>query len=165
MVGCVGVSSRSARFCPSTACSSPRRPTATRYAGRLLPGSCVTPGWNLLVKRVHEENYGVYGARKAWLRLNRQGFARCAVERLMRNLGLYGAAGAAAGGLTALADPGCCSSRRPGRSPVWLARFDLASGKHPTLSAIASRRRLPGRSGQCSSQCPSWSAWRWLSWM
>jgi putative transposase len=41
---------------------------------------------------VHAENFGVYGARKVWLELNRQGaaVARCTVERLMRELGLSG---------------------------------------------------------------------------
>jgi len=45
------------------------------------------------IARVHAENYGVYGARKVWLALNREGIpvARCTVERLMRQLGLAGA--------------------------------------------------------------------------
>ncbi len=45
------------------------------------------------IVRVHEGNYGVYGARKVWLALNREGIsvARCTVERLMRELGLAGA--------------------------------------------------------------------------
>jgi transposase InsO family protein len=44
------------------------------------------------VRRVFEENYGVYGARKVWRQLNREGVtvARCTVERLMRQLGLAG---------------------------------------------------------------------------
>ncbi len=44
------------------------------------------------IRRVHEANYGVYGARKVWLALNREGIpvARCTVERLMRSLGLHG---------------------------------------------------------------------------
>jgi putative transposase len=42
---------------------------------------------------VHAANYGVYGARKVWLALNRKGtpVARCTVARLMRELGLAGA--------------------------------------------------------------------------
>jgi putative transposase len=42
--------------------------------------------------RVHAENYGVYGPRKVWLQLNREGIevARCTVERLMKDLGLQG---------------------------------------------------------------------------
>ena len=38
------------------------------------------------IARVHAANYGVYGARKVWLALNRAGtpVARCTVERLMR---------------------------------------------------------------------------------
>jgi putative transposase len=45
------------------------------------------------IARVHEQNYGVYGARKVWLALNREGIAvaRCTVERLMAELGLTGA--------------------------------------------------------------------------
>ncbi|MCG7582393.1 IS3 family transposase [Mycolicibacterium sp. OfavD-34-C] len=45
------------------------------------------------VNRVHGANYGVYGARKVWLALNREGIevARCTVERLMAELGLRGA--------------------------------------------------------------------------
>jgi putative transposase len=45
------------------------------------------------IARVHEQNYGVYGARKVWLALNREGItvARCTVERLMGTLGLAGA--------------------------------------------------------------------------
>ena len=37
----------------------------------------------------------VYGARKVWLELNRQGIvvARCTVERLMPGLGISGARG------------------------------------------------------------------------
>jgi putative transposase len=45
------------------------------------------------IERVHAANYGVYGARKVWLALNREGIAvaRCTVERLMGELGLAGA--------------------------------------------------------------------------
>jgi putative transposase len=45
------------------------------------------------IRRVHEANYGVYGARKVWRQLNREGIetARCTVERLMTAEGLAGA--------------------------------------------------------------------------
>ena len=45
-----------------------------------------------LVRRVWEANFGVYGARKIWRQLNREGVAvaRCTVERLMRQEGLKG---------------------------------------------------------------------------
>lgn len=44
------------------------------------------------IRRVHEENFGVYGARKVWRQLGREdvAVARCTVERLMRSLGLQG---------------------------------------------------------------------------
>jgi putative transposase len=45
------------------------------------------------IRRVHAANYSVYGARKVWLQLNREGIevARCTVERLMKAAGLVGA--------------------------------------------------------------------------
>ncbi|MBS2937061.1 IS3 family transposase [Nocardioides sp. J2M5] len=49
------------------------------------------------IAAVHASNYGVYGARKVWLTLNRERpedelpIARCTVERLMGDLGLAGA--------------------------------------------------------------------------
>ncbi len=44
------------------------------------------------IERVWKENFGVYGARKVWLQLRREGVAvaRCTVERLMRAMGLQG---------------------------------------------------------------------------
>jgi putative transposase len=44
------------------------------------------------IGRVHADNFGVYGARKVWRQLHREGIAvaRCTVERLMRELGLQG---------------------------------------------------------------------------
>jgi len=44
------------------------------------------------IQRVFDENFGVYGARKVWRQLIRDGEnpARCTVERLMRRMGLQG---------------------------------------------------------------------------
>lgn len=44
------------------------------------------------IRRVHEKTKGLYGARKVWLQLRREGIvaARCTVERLMRANGLEG---------------------------------------------------------------------------
>ena len=44
------------------------------------------------IERVHAGNFGVYGARKVFRQLKREGIdvARCTVERLMRELGLEG---------------------------------------------------------------------------
>jgi putative transposase len=48
---------------------------------------------DVLIRRIHTGNYGVYGARKVWRQLLREGhqIARCTVERRMRVLGLQGA--------------------------------------------------------------------------
>ena len=44
------------------------------------------------IQRVWEQNFRVYGARKIWKQLSREGMtvARCTVERLMRRLGIEG---------------------------------------------------------------------------
>jgi transposase InsO family protein len=44
------------------------------------------------IRRVYDDNFQVYGARKVWRQLGRDGIAvaRCSVERLMRSLGLQG---------------------------------------------------------------------------
>ena len=45
------------------------------------------------IGRIHEENFGVYGVRKVWHQLGREGIevARCTVARLMREMDLCGA--------------------------------------------------------------------------
>ncbi len=45
------------------------------------------------IRRVWEENFAVYGVRKVWRQLNREGVAvaRCTVARLMTEMGLAGA--------------------------------------------------------------------------
>jgi transposase InsO family protein len=45
------------------------------------------------IQRVFDDNYKVYGVRKVWIQLKREGFvvAKCTVRRLMRQMGLQGA--------------------------------------------------------------------------
>jgi transposase InsO family protein len=45
------------------------------------------------IARVHRENFDIYGVRKVWRQLRREGIevARCTVARLMRQMGLSGA--------------------------------------------------------------------------
>ena len=44
------------------------------------------------IKRVHEASFGLYGTRKVWHQMRREGImvAKCTVERLMRAMGLAG---------------------------------------------------------------------------
>jgi putative transposase len=46
-----------------------------------------------IIRRIYEENHRVYGPRKVWKQMGREGLrlARCRVRRLMRDLGLVGA--------------------------------------------------------------------------
>ena len=69
---------------------------STYYAAKARPRSARAVRDEALlveIRRVHAANYGVYGARKVWHQLHRQGHrvARCTVERLMRGAGLAGA--------------------------------------------------------------------------
>jgi putative transposase len=69
---------------PSTYYAASHRPTSARAVrDTKLKGE---------ITRVHAEHFGVYGARKVWRQLQREGItvARCTVERLMRELGLEG---------------------------------------------------------------------------
>ena len=49
-------------------------------------------GLKLEIQRVWDDNFRVYGVRKVWRQLKREGFdvARCTVARLMRDLGIRG---------------------------------------------------------------------------
>jgi len=69
---------------PSTYHAAHRRPASARAVrDRRLKAE---------ISRVHAEHFGVYGARKMWRQLHREGIAvaRCTVERLMGDLGLEG---------------------------------------------------------------------------
>ena len=68
---------------------------STYYAAKTRPASARSRRDATLIemiKEIHAENYGVYGARKIWHELHRRGVrvARCTVERLMREAGLRG---------------------------------------------------------------------------
>jgi putative transposase len=74
---------------------------STYYATKSSPPSARTlrdQELKIQIIRVHRDNLGVYGARKIWHQLNREGVrvARCTVRRLMREIGLQ--ARAAGGG-------------------------------------------------------------------
>jgi putative transposase len=82
---CTVLSEHGLKIAPSTYYEHlNRQPTARERSDELLLNR---------IRRVHADNYGVYGARKVWLTLNREGVpvARCTVERLMRADGLRGA--------------------------------------------------------------------------
>jgi putative transposase len=70
-------------------------PAACYDAARRAPSARAVRDERLkaMISRVHQDNYGVYGARKVWLQLNREGtpVARCTAGRLMRELDLAGA--------------------------------------------------------------------------
>jgi putative transposase len=70
-------------------------PASTYYAAKRRPPSARhrrDSQLKLEIQRVWDDNYQVYGARKIWRQLHREGFqvARCTVERLMGELGIAG---------------------------------------------------------------------------
>lgn len=77
-----------------------RDPTQRRVRAQ-RDGWLTTP-----IQRVWDENFAVYGPRKVWQQLNREGIvvARCTVERLMRELGLCGVVRGRAFKRTTIAD-------------------------------------------------------------
>ena len=85
------------------------------------------------ITAAHAANYGVFGARKVWLTLNRERaageapIARCTVERLMAQLGL---AGAVRGKVkrTTISDPTRTEAARPGEPQLPAARTGPALG-------------------------------------
>jgi putative transposase len=65
-----------------------KRRDAARLSARAQRDAALT----IEVRRVFAENFHVYGVRKVWRQLQREGFdvARCTVARLMREMGLKG---------------------------------------------------------------------------
>jgi transposase InsO family protein len=65
-----------------------RRANPSRLSAQAKQDAALRPE----IARVFAENFAVYGARKVWRQLGREGFnvARCTVERLMKKMGLQG---------------------------------------------------------------------------
>jgi putative transposase len=88
------------------------------------------------IARIHKANYDVYGARKVWLQLRRDGVevARCTVERLMRKHGLVGARRGKVK-RTTIADPQAARAEDlvdrhfdpPAPNTLWVADFTYVS--------------------------------------
>ena len=83
------------RFGVEPICKVLRVAPSTYYAAKKRPASPRARRDAELRSEIHRVflgNYGVYGARKVWHQLNREGItvARCTVERLMRQTGLAG---------------------------------------------------------------------------
>lgn len=130
---CRVLSEHGCPIAPSTYYDAARRPPSARARrDEQLKAAII---------RVYRDNYGVYGARKVWLQLNREGVAvaRCTVERLMRELGL---AGARRGKKVRTTVPGPAAARpadlvqrkfaRPAPDRLWVADFTYV----PTWSGM-----------------------------
>ncbi len=83
------------RFGVEPICRVLELPTSTYYAHKAhqpSPRQRRDAQLKLEIQRVWKANFEVYGARKVWRQLGREGIsvARCTVERLMAELGLRG---------------------------------------------------------------------------
>ena len=84
-----------ARFGVEPICEQLPIAPSTYYAARTRPPSARRLRDDELreeIGRVHQANFGVYGVRKVWHQLNREGIgvARCTVARLMADMGIQG---------------------------------------------------------------------------
>jgi transposase InsO family protein len=87
----VGVESicRTLQFAPSAYYKRKRQSAEPRLCS---PRRKTDEALRTAIRRVWEDNFRVYGARKVWRQLRREGFdvARCTIERLMHEMGLQG---------------------------------------------------------------------------
>jgi putative transposase len=124
------------------------------------------------VRRVHAENYSVYGARKVWLQLNREPVvvARCTVERLMAADGLQGAVRGKVK-RTTTADPAAERARDlVGRvftpaapDTLWVADMTSRRGRGGCTSRSSSTPSPAGSwVGARGPACPP--SWSWTPW-
>lgn len=89
------IDSHRERFGVEPVCRMLQVAPSTYYAARMRPMSARRvrdEALKVKIAQVHRDSFSVYGARKVWLALRREGIpaARCTVERLMRELGLVG---------------------------------------------------------------------------
>ena len=83
------------RFGVEPICATLQVAPSTYYSARARPRCrrrLADERLKVEIRRVYQANYAVYGARKVWRQLQREGVvvARCTVERLMRQMGLAG---------------------------------------------------------------------------
>ena len=105
------------RFGVQPICHTLQVAPSTYYAARSRPPSARAlrdAELKVEIARVHKDNFEVYGARKVWRQLGREGIAvgRDRVARLMRELGI---AGVVRGKPRRTTTP----PRRPSARPTW----------------------------------------------
>lgn len=109
------------------------------------------------IRRVWDENYQVYGARKVWRQLRREGLevARCTVGRLMRAMGLRGVVRGKAVRTTVSDKAALCPLDRVNRdfkapcpNALWVADFTYVASwtgfVHVAFVVDAFARRIVG---------------------
>ena len=138
------------------------------------------------IRRVFEANFCVYGVRKVWRQLGREGIAvaRCTVARLMRTMGLQGAVRGKPVRTTISDKAAPCPLDRVNRqfqaprpNALWVSRLHLRRDlgglrlrglrdrclcpAHRRLAGVADgarrlRARRPGAGPARAAACPGW---------
>jgi putative transposase len=98
------------------------------------------------IRRVYDDNFQVYGARKVWRQLGRDGLAvaRCTVERLMRSLGLQGVV-------------------RGGKCRTTISRDQTEYPTDLVKRQFAAFGRINSGSPISHTSRPGWGSYTWLS--
>ncbi len=109
------------------------------------------------IQRVWDENEQVYGPRKIWKQLRREGFrvARCTVARLMREMGLPGVSRGRASKITTQSD-------RAAERPADLVDRQFTATRPNQLWWQTSRTSRPGAASSTSpssSTCSPAASW------
>src|SRR3954449_4548605 len=107
------------------------------------------------IRRVWEANFRVYGVRKVWRELRREGIAiaRCTTARLMKQMGIYGAIRGKTVKTTISNKAAPCPRDKVNRqfqaprpNALWLSDFTYVATWQGFVSAASSSTSLPGGS-------------------
>lgn len=114
------------------------------------------------IERVFAENFEVYGARKVWRQMLREGFvvARCTVERLMADLGLHGVIRGKPVRTTMQDKSAPCPLdhvnrvfHAPAPNRLWLSDFTYGAPRPTVGGAYAWNAREKGGNCECLASC------------
>ena len=115
------------------------------------------------IRRVFDDNFQVYGVRKVWRQLLREGesVARCTVERLMRAMGLQGVVRGKPVRTTVSDKAARCPQDKVNRqfqaprpNALWVSDFTYAAADYRKVLDAAGMIQSMSRKGNCWDNAP-----------